>query len=65
MYCGSCLTLCDKVEFDITHKPTSLNKLVEIQLGREYSEYIPNEIKKLSKQEKNGQEDLWTSIQNE
>lgn len=45
MYCGSCLSLCDKLEFDIVHKSTSLNEVIKIQLGREHSPYIPKEIK--------------------
>lgn len=30
MYCASCMSLCDIDEFEIIHKPTSLQKIIEI-----------------------------------
>ena len=46
MYCSACIKLCDKEEFNINHKPTSLDVLASMQIAREYSKYIPEEIKK-------------------
>ena len=59
MYCGSCMSLCDKDEFSIKHKPTPLNEQVKLQLAREYTKYIPKEIKKLAKLERTSQEELY------
>jgi hypothetical protein len=45
MYCSVCFSLCDIDEFNEKIKPTPLSKLVEIQLAREYSSYVPKEVR--------------------
>lgn len=43
MYCASCFKLCEIEEFNKVNKPTDMSKVIEIQVGREYSPYTPKE----------------------
>lgn len=45
MYCSACQKLCDRDEFKTVHTQTDTDTIYKIQMGREYSEYKPKELK--------------------